>query len=98
MSKPGFARRCVAMFALLAVVGLGTVGLHHLYTDAFDADARVHDCVTCRAVGSAVALLTATIVVRAFRLLFVESRAVPLGIEHGGFKPRLRSRAPPMTA
>jgi len=96
MSRPGFTRRCLAAFAVLAVIGLGTVGLYHLYVDALDGDAAAHECVTCRAVGSAVALLTTAIVVRALRLFFVETPPIRLGIEHAGFKTRLRSRAPPI--
>lgn len=96
MSRPGFTRRCLAAFAVLAVLGLGTVGLHHLYADALDGDGAAHECVTCRAVSSAVALLTVAIVVRALQVLFVETPPTRLGIEHAGFKTRLRSRAPPI--
>ena len=91
----GLSRRCLATLAVVALLGLGTVGLHHFYVDAMGGHETAHDCLTCRIVGASAAVVASTTAGltadRVFRTLSFQS----LGIEHAGFIVRRGSRAPP---
>jgi len=91
----GLSRRCFVALAVAALLGLGTVGLHHLYVDAMGGGEAAHDCLTCRVVGSSVALLGVMIATITACHVFPAPSFPSLGIEHAGFAVRLGSRAPP---
>jgi hypothetical protein len=95
MIRTRLARRCLAALAVVALLGLGTVSLHHFYTDAMTGDEAGHDCLTCRVIGSSVALIAATFAGLCVSRAFAAPSFPSLGLEHVGFRVRLGSRAPP---
>lgn len=96
MLAPGFTRRWLTALAVAALLGLGTFGLHHIYADAFGLDDTAHDCLTCRVVGSTVAMLAAAIAAFAAPRVFAGPPSLPVGLENACHTIRAGSRAPPV--
>lgn len=72
-------RRATATLAVLAVLGLGTFGLYHVYAEALVGNDLGHECVTCKVVGSTRALVvspstTLQVVTVADSVILPESR------------------------
>lgn len=89
--------RWIAVAATTAVVGLGTFGLYHVYADALDGHSG-HDCMTCRVVGSASALVVAKPAAALTTLVTTATVVTPSEIEHHGFTRIHTTRGPPFAS
>jgi hypothetical protein len=90
-------RRWVAVMATVAIVGLGTFGLHHLYSDALDGEHPAHDCMTCRVVGSPNAVAAAQQHPALMTLAVAAPVVAPHQVDQPGFSTIHGSRGPPTT-
>jgi hypothetical protein len=89
------ARRWIAALAATVTIGLGTFGLHHLYTDAFGTGDPTHECLTCSVIGSAKALSSAAPVALVFESVVPAPSNPHAEAERTAFVSLHGSRAPP---